>query len=88
MIHWLRLCTQCRGSGSISSQGNRPHINSDGKESTCSAGDPGSTPGLVRSPGEGKGYPPQDSCLENPVDRGAWQATVPGIAKSQIQLSD
>ena len=49
---------------------------SDGKESTCSAGDPGSIPGLGRSPGEGNGHPPQYSCLENPVDRGAWQAKV------------
>ena len=39
---------------------------SDGKESACSAGDPGSTPGLGRSPGEGSGYPLQYSCLENP----------------------
>ena len=39
---------------------------SEDKESACSAGDLGSTPGLGRSPGEGKGYPPQYSCLENP----------------------
>ena len=45
---------------------------SDGKESTCSAGDPGLIPGLGRSPGEGHGYPFQYSCLENPMDRGAW----------------
>ena len=43
---------------------------SDGKESACNAGDPGSTPGLGRSPGEGKGYPFQYSCLRNPIDRG------------------
>ena len=48
----------------------------DGKESTCNAGDPGSVPALGRSPGEGKGYPLQYSCLENPMDRGAWWATV------------
>ena len=41
------------------------------KESTCSAGDPGSIPGLGRSPGEGNGYPLQYSCLENPMDREA-----------------
>ena len=44
---------------------------SDGKESACNAGDLGSVPGLGRSLGEGKGYPPQYSCLENSVDRGA-----------------
>ena len=46
-------------------------------------GDTGSTPGLVRSPGEGNGNPLQYSCLENPMDRGAWQATVHGVAKRQ-----
>ena len=54
----------------------------DGKESTCSAGDPGSIPGWGRSPREGNGNPLQYSCLENPRDR-AWQAIVHGIAKSQ-----
>ena len=44
---------------------------SDGKVSACNAGDPGSTPGLGRSPGEGNGNPLQYSCLENPIDRGA-----------------
>ena len=46
-----------------------------GKESACSAGDPGSIPGSGRSPGEGYGNPLQYSCLENPMDRGAWWAT-------------
>ena len=55
----------------------------DGKESACSAGDPGSIPRLARSPGEGNGNPRQYSCLENPIDRGAWCATVQGVAKSQ-----
>ena len=55
---------------------------SDGKESACSAGDPGLIPGLGRSPGEGNGSPLQFSCLENAMDRGAWWATVPGVAKS------
>ena len=55
---------------------------SDGKESACNAGDLGSIPGLGRSPGEGKGNPPQYSCLENSMDRGSWQATVHGVAKS------
>ena len=49
---------------------------SDGEESACNAGDPGSIPGLGRSPGEGHGKPLQYSCLENPVDRGALQATI------------
>jgi len=45
---------------------------SDGKESACNAGDLGLIPELGRSPGEGKGYPLQYSCLENSMDRGAW----------------
>ena len=61
---------------------------SAGKESACSAGDLGSIPGLGRYPGEGNSYPLQYSCLENPMDRGAWWAIVHGITKSQIQLSD
>ena len=46
---------------------------SDGKESACNVGDPGLIPWLGRSPGEGNGYPLQYSCLENSMDRGAWQ---------------
>ena len=49
---------------------------SDGKECACDAGDLGLIPGSGRSPGEGDGYPLQYSCLENPMDRGAWRATV------------
>ena len=45
--------------------------------------DAGSIPGLGRSPGGGHGNPPQYSCLENPMDRGAWQAKVHGVTKSQ-----
>ena len=52
-----------------------------GKESTCNAGDLGLISGLGRFPGEGNGYPFQYSCLENPMDRGAWRATVHGVAK-------
>ena len=48
--------------------------------------DPGSIPGFGRSPGGGHGNPLQYSCLENPMDRGAWRATVHGIAKSQTSL--
>ena len=49
---------------------------SDGKEPACNAGDPGSVPGLGKSPGEGNGNPLQYSYLENPMDRGVWQAIV------------
>ena len=58
---------------------------SEGKESTCNAGDSGSIPGLGRSAREGNGNPFQYSCLENPMDRGGWWATVHGVAKSQTQ---
>ena len=51
----------------------------------ANAGDVGSIPGSGRFPGEGNGNPFQYSCLENPMDRGAWQATVHGVAKSQTQ---
>ena len=54
---------------------------SNGKESACNAGDLGSVPGLGRSPGEGYGYPLQYSCLENSMERGAWQQ-VHGVTKS------
>ena len=50
------------------------------KSSACSAGDPGSVPGLGRSPEEGNGNPLQYAYLENPMDRGAWQITVHGVA--------
>ena len=52
-----------------------------GKESACNAGDPGSIPGSGRSPGERNGNLLQYSCLENPMDRGAWQAIVHGVAR-------
>ena len=58
------------------------------KESACQAGDSGSIPGWGRSPGEGKGNPLQYSCLGNPMDRGAWGATVPGVAKTRTKLRD
>ena len=57
---------------------------SDGKESACSVGDPGSIPGSGRSPGEGNGNPFQYPCLDNSVDRGAWQAIVHGLAESDM----
>ena len=55
---------------------------SEGKESSCNAGDQGSIPGSGRSPGEGNGNPLQYSCLENSMDKGAWQAIVRGVTKS------
>ena len=55
---------------------------SDGKETPCNARNPGSVPGLGRFPGGGNGNPLQYSCLENAMDRGAWQATVHGVTKS------
>ena len=57
-----------------------PH-SSVGKSSACNAGDLGLIPGLGRSPGEGNGNPLKYSCLENPMDRGAWQATVHRMAR-------
>ena len=56
---------------------------SGGKESAYNAGDPGSVPGLGRSPGEGNGYSFQYSGLENFMDSGAWWAAVQGVAKSR-----
>ena len=58
------------------------------KNLPASAGDVGSTLGLGRSPGEGNGNPLQYSCLGNPMDRGAWWATVHGVAQSQTRFSD
>ena len=55
---------------------------SDGKDSACNAGYLGSIPGLGRSPEEGNGNPLQYSCLKNSMKRGAWQATVHVVAKS------
>ena len=63
-------------------------VGSDGKEFTCNAGDLGLIPGLGRSPREGKGNPLQYSCLGNPMDRGAWWATVHGVTKLRTRLSD
>ena len=61
---------------------------SDCKESACKAEDLGSIPGYGRSPGEGNGNPLQYSCLENPMDRGTWWATIHGVTNSWTQLSD
>ena len=61
---------------------------SDGKESACNAGDLGSVPGLGRSPGEGHGNLHQYSCLENFMDRGAWWATVYGVSKKKLDMTE
>ena len=63
-------------------------MTSDFPSGSDNAGYPGSIPGSGRSPGEGNGTPLQYSCLENPIDRGAWWATVHGVAKSRARLSD
>ena len=60
----------------------------EGKASACNARDPGLIPGSGRSPGEENGNPLQYSCLENPTDRGAWWATVHGVAQSWIPPND
>ena len=61
---------------------------SDDEESACSAGDPGSIPGLGRSLGEGNGNPLYYSCLENSMDSVAWWATVHGVANTRTWLSN
>ena len=61
---------------------------SAGKESACNAGDLNLITGLKRFPGEGNGNPLQYFCLENPMNREAWWATVHGVAKSWTRLSD
>ena len=58
------------------------------KESACDAGDVSLIPGSGRSPREGNGNPLQYSCLETPMNRGAWRATVYGVTKSQTRLSN
>ena len=59
-----------------------------GKESACNAGKAVSIYGSGRSPGEGNSNPLQYSCIENPMDGGAWQGTVPGVSKNWTRLSD
>ena len=61
---------------------------SDSKESACNARDPCSIPRSGRFPGEGNGNPLQYACLDNSIYKGAWQATVPCVTKSQTRLSD
>ena len=82
----VRGCGKVQGSWEIR-QDRGSLCGSDGEECACSAGDPGLIPRSGRSLGEGNGYPLQYSCLENPVDRGAWWATARGTAKSRTWLS-
>ena len=84
---WTLAATQCRVLDKQVWSKGFPG-GSDSKESACNAGDLGSIPGSGRSPGRGHGNPLQYSCLENPMDRGAWRATAYGVAKSQTRLSD
>ena len=83
------------GSGSFLEEGQAPHTSVlglgwwlSGEEATCSAGDLDSIPGLGRPPGGGHDNPLQCSCLENPMDRGAWRAAVHGVTMSWTRLSD
>ena len=80
IFEWLILCDTVNLSRGFPG-------GSDGKHSACNAGDPGSIPGSGKSPGEGNGYAPQYSYLENPLGRGTWQATVHGVTKSWTRLS-
>ena len=89
-----------RGTGNIISNKDKSHLycmltswvnlflphSSVSKESACDAGDSGLIPGLARFPGEGNGNPLQYSCLENPMDRGSWRATVHGLAGVRLYL--
>ena len=96
--HWTRLNTYACPISARKPQWLLPHSlkdlrklipgDSDSKESACNVGYLGSIPGLGIFPEEGTGYPHHYSWLENSKDRGAWQATIHGIAKSQTWLSD
>ena len=84
LLTWLRQCLS--GFSSIKLETSLPSV-SDGKESVSNAGDLGSIPGLGISPGEGNGNTLQNSCLENPMDRGTWGITVHGVTKSQTWIT-
>ena len=77
IFEWLILCDTVNLSRGFPG-------GSDGKQSACNAGDPGSIPGSGKSPGEGNGNSLQYSCLVNSMDRGAWWTMVHGVTKSQI----
>ena len=81
-LKWLGSSSSSRGQNKAASS------SSEVKASACNARDLSSIPGSGRSPGEGNGNPLQYSCLENPMDRGAWWATVHGVTKSRTRLSD
>ena len=82
-LHWeLTSIWSHEGGFAGSSVVRNPPANAEAREDT------GSIPGLGRSPGEGNGNPLQYSCLENPMKRGAWWATVHGVVKSWRRLSD
>ena len=85
MSFFLKIFPKVRNEQSgnflICSLSSRMLCNSVGKESACNVGDLGSIPGSGRSPGDGNGNLIQYSCLENPMNRGAWQATVHGVAR-------
>ena len=91
---WCHLCITCyhRPSESLIMLFSPPVEGflrgSDGKASVYNAGDPGSIPGLGRSPGEGNGNPLQYYCLENPMDGRACWSAVHGVARSQTRLSN
>ena len=89
-IYILNVCQQCKRVSLFSAS--FPTLGfpsgSNGKESACNAGYPGLIPGSGRSPGEGNGNPLQYSCLENLMDRGAWQATVHGDAKKESNMTE
>ena len=84
-MFWLAACQKCKNL--LNAYLLNPYITlpggSGGKASAYNEGDLGSIPGLGRSHGEGNGNPLQYSCLENPMERGSWQATVHGVTKSQ-----
>ena len=83
-LHFEKHCLKCDPSASLRASLVAQVV----KESACNAGDPGSIPGLGRSPRGVNGNPLQHSCLENPKNRGAWRAEVHGVAKSWARLSD
>ena len=88
LFTWRQVTQACFLEGNVL---NRMYMGfshgSASKEPACKAGDLGSIPGFGRSTGEGNGHPLQYSGLENSMERGAWQATVHGVAKSRTQLS-
>ena len=88
MVQWLKLCAA--SAGGIGNSDYRAFFpdGTNGKESACSVEDLGLILGSGRSPGEGDGYPPQYSCLENSMERGAWWATVHRVAKNWTRLSE